>query len=663
MQEPLEYRRGLTLRVLAIIVVMVPVTFIFNMLLSGLTAWWVHAGMLPPSVMYIILINELLGRLNPKLKLSRSELAVLLTAFFALGGYSYTMYGELKFGINIVSTYFNIMSAVQALSVAPARTFWLDKYPPFWAPPPEVVELAWKGLKPGQYIDWGAWILSITFWTLYFITWSVWSYMLAFMLRKQMIEVEKLPFAMVLPTAYPIVWSTEPQGSPHNLFYFKSRLAKMFWAAFILGFIGTLPDLLVYFLPFIPPSTEWSTHTVNLNAFTRNILPGASFVGYIIIPRVAVFLLLPLDFLLSGVVAWFIMNVIYPWIGVATGILPYTPGVENNPWNYGQSVGPIRAIYATNTGIILGIGLYTLYVAWPHIKTIFSSISGKTIEEQGVSYRFVATTFIALTILFILLFTIAGAPLVIVLPLLLFYLIMEMGNIYTMGYYPYLNDPMHFTVPFSYYTGLGLGLWGPGIPNPSPVAARTIGMSSCLNIRYISYNGRLLCGGFKIGDMARTQARDILLTMIIVAVLSGIVAIPGTIWLAHRYGAQNLSLSIGGISTWYVASPGPYPLDIFLSHSVGGAAITLLLYYLRMRFPGLMINPAGMAFALFSPTWYGFPNMLVALVIKWLILKAGGTKIWEEQAVPAIIGFTCGYGFTYVLIQWLAFFTKALPKI
>ncbi|RLF14293.1 MAG: hypothetical protein DRN06_07300, partial [Thermoprotei archaeon] len=387
MSEVPEYRRGLTPRVLAIIVVMVPVTFIFNMLLSGLTAWWVHAGMLPPSIMYIILINELLGRLNPRLKLSRSELAVLLTAFFALGGYAYTMYGELKFGINIVSTYNNIMSAVRALSVDPAKTFWLDKYSPLWAPPPEVVELAWKGLKPGQYIDWGAWIGPITFWTLYFITWSIWSYTIAFMLRRQMIEVERLPFAMVLPTAYPIVWSTEPKNSPQNLFNFRSRLAKIFWIAFVLGFIGTLPDLVRYFLPFIPPSSEWSTHPVNLNAFTSSVLPGASFIGNFIIPRVAVFALLPLDFLLSGVVAWFVMYVIYPCIGVATGFLPYTPGVENHPSHYGQAVGPIRAIYATNTGIMLGIGLYALYMAWPHIKTIFSSISGRDVEEQGVSYR------------------------------------------------------------------------------------------------------------------------------------------------------------------------------------------------------------------------------------------------------------------------------------
>jgi len=661
------YEKGLTLRVLVIVIIMTPLCFIFNMLLSGLTAWWVHAGMLPPSIMYIILINELLGRISPRLKLSRAELAVLLTAFFALGGFAYTMYGELKFGINIVSTYNNIMSAVFALATDPAKTYWMDKYSPLWAPPIKYVELAWSGLKAGQTIDWSQWMAPMAFWILYFITWTTWSYMIAFMLRKQMVEVEKLPFIMVLPTAYPIVWSTEPKDSPESLFNFKTNLAKIFWAMFILGFIGTIPDLLRYFLPFIPPSSEWSTHPINLNAFTQSILPGASLVGNFIIPRAAIFTLLPLDFLVSAVVGWFVVFVVYPSIGVATGLLPYTPGAENNPWYYGQTVGPMRAIYATNTGIILGIGLYALYMAWPNIKRIFTSLYGEDVEEQGVSYRFVSISFIVLSIIFIALFCIVGAPIAIVIPLLIFYFINEVGNIYTMGYYPYLTDFAWFTVPFSYYTGLSLGFWGSEIPNPSVVAARTIGMSACLNIRYISYNGRLLCGAFKIGDMARARAKDILYMMIIVAVLSAIVAIPGTVWLVHNYGAKNLSLPVtSGIHAqglWYVAQPPIITPDIFLSHSIGGALITLLLYALRLRFPEFMINPVGMAVAIFSPTWYGFPNMLVALIIKWLILKAGGVRLWEERAIPAIIGFTCGYGFTYVLIQWLAFFTKVMPKL
>jgi hypothetical protein len=80
-----------------------------------------------------------------------------------------------------------------------------------------------------------------------------------------------------------------------------------------------------------------------------------------------------------------------------------------------------------------------------------------------------------------------------------------------------------------------------------------------------------------------------------------------------------------------------------------------------MKFTWFFLNPLGITLALFSPTWYGFPNMLIALLVRWLVFKIGGVKLWEEKAIPFLIGWTAGYSMNYNIVMWLAFFTKALP--
>jgi hypothetical protein len=163
--------------------------------------------------------------------------------------------------------------------------------------------------------------------------------------------------------------------------------------------------------------------------------------------------------------------------------------------------------------------------------------------------------------------------------------------------------------------------------------------------------------------MAKTRARDILIIMIVCSVVGAITANFISIWWVHRFGLKNLSvyLPFDGLSTSYTNSAFPITSDIFLSHTLGGALITILIYALRMRFTWFFLNPIGIALSLFSPTWYGFPNLLIALLVRWLVFKIGGSKLWEEKALPFLIGWTAGYSMNYVIVMWLAFFTKALP--
>jgi len=355
-------------------------------------------------------------------------------------------------------------------------------------------------------------------------------------------------------------------------------------------------------------------------------------------------------------------------IGVAAGLLPYEPGASENAWYYGQSVGPIRAVYATNTGIFMGIGLWILYITRSHIKRFFTSLveafqGRESAEEQGVKYHLVSAGFLVLTIIFLAFFIVSGVPVGIALLMLAVYFIMEVGNIYSMGYYAPLTDAHWTQTPLGFYTGVSAGLWGTSIPNPSVAAARTSAFAGFLNVRYISYNGRLLCGGFKVADMTKTRAKDTLIMMIIVAVTGAITANVISVWWVNRWGLKNLSvlLPFGGLNTQLTNASYPITPDVFLSHSIGGAIITILIFLMRMKFPWFIINPFGIILSLFSPTWYGFPNLFIALAVRWLVMRIGGAKLWETRAIPFLIGWTGGYSLNYIIVQWLNFTLRAIP--
>jgi len=652
------YKRGLTARVVIISVALAIIAAFVNNWTLNFGGLW--TGPIPLSIVYVLIINEALGRVNPRWRLSRQELAVLFVALFAIGGYGYSMYAETKFGINIINSYDSILRAIQAMSVSPTRTYFMNKIPPHMVPSLSYVDMAWNGLARGQSIEWAVWAIPITFWTSWFLAFSVWSYLLAFIMRKQMIETEKLPFAMVGPSAYPIVWATEPKESASNLWNFKSASTRIFFIGLVLGFFSAAPDIVNYFIKVLPSSSELTFITLDLNPIVRTVLPGAILSGVLILPRISVFCLCTMDFLLSGAVAYLVMYTLYPPIGIWTGVLPA------GPYDYMSAVGPLRPYYGSQTGMVVGLGLWFLYIARSQIKQFFSSLynalrrQGDVTVEQGVPYHYISAGFLGLTAVIIVLVAVSGVPFSIVLLVLLTYFILHVGNIYSAGQYPPMAESTLSTVPVAFNAGVATGLWGTSIPNPSVEAANTMAVVGTMQGRlWCTYNGQLQCMSFKVADLTETRAKDILIMMVLMSVV-GAITIPLGLWWAHLYGLKNLFRQYHGLSTTYTAAASPYTADVVSTQMIGWALVTVLLFAIRMRFPASYVNPIGVFTALWGG-WYGFPNMLFALIFKWLALKIGGSKLWYDKVVPGLIGFSCGYGMVYGVVQLTNFFLRALP--
>jgi len=196
-------------------------------------------------------------------------------------------------------------------------------------------------------------------------------------------------------------------------------------------------------------------------------------------------------------------------------------------------------------------------------------------------------------------------------------------------------------------------------------AARTMASVNLLDVRTQGWtiSGRVHSASFKLADMVKCRARDVLITIFLVTVLGVIWTNTFWTWWAHVVGTKNFKVNVFNFNQAYIGQPFAIPLDIVISHTTGGALATLLIFAAKMRFPGLPINPLGIFLAGLSPDWYGFPNIPVAFAIKWLSIKFGGVKFWETRVLPFLIGFSGGYGLNYVIIMWSAFILRVLPQI
>ena len=85
-----------------------------------------------------------------------------------------------------------------------------------------------------------------------------------------------------------------------------------------------------------------------------------------------------------------------------------------------------------------------------------------------------------------------------------------------------------------------------------------------------------------------------------------------------------------------------------------GASIVSVIYALHARFPWFPVNPGGVTIGAFDLV----PNIVlipavVAYVAKFVILRIGGTRIYEDVAMPFAIGMVAGSTGITVLFAFL----------
>jgi hypothetical protein len=168
---------------------------------------------------------------------------------------------------------------------------------------------------------------------------------------------------------------------------------------------------------------------------------------------------------------------------------------------------------------------------------------------------------------------------------------------------------------------------------------------------------------FKMAKNTKTRVKDMLIAMLFSSILCLVVGF--VVYLIFNYSMGALSGYTGGWPTgyggaWYVlwggasitqepgawwggnvwgGEPGPPTYPAIYADLIVGILIGALVFWARRRRPGLPLHPIGFLLPFFmGGAWLTFPVYLISLIFKYLTLKMGGVKLYEEKGIPLFLG-------------------------
>ncbi len=656
------------------IIVLIPIVVLLNffqsIINSSLTLWWAYRVWFPPPFIVVIVILYLLRN---KIKLAPQEYAILFALFFLVANtFTYGVYMSGAYSTCQIPSWAQLIPVYMRHTEA-FKDVW-DMIPPYFSPSGTALENFWNG----GYLDWGAWMPHIIYWTLFLILYMLFETFWGYWLRKPLIEVEQLPFPGILPGVYLIEYATKEVDGKVWLFNFKNTATKIFWVAFVLGFLMTFLDTLRYFIPTVPSSAYLGVYTIDLTPYTKGILPGAFFYGNVRVTDILIWMFTPTDFLITIIIGWFIFAVLYPVVGVTTGILPYSPGVETNAAYYGLRYGPFKWHLFCIWGIGLGVGLWVVYNHREHFLNILRALWDKEyakMEDSGLSYRLLSVGTVAISILFLIFLLGSGVPFLVVLVFMILHILMLYGWTRLMGVSFEFMPYGHAFNWFRYDAGAIMGAWPPVPPAENQTALVTFTLVTGAANTGQRISNLTMHHQFKIyrlGPTTNTLGRDLFFTAVITIISAAIITTPLVIWWYHAIGGLANNGPPGPpfymwvspeVYSWVKGTPTILAFDPAERYGlmIGGIIITFILYFLRTKFAWFFIDP--LAFLILpTTTWVWIPPIF-SLIIKYIILRIGGSKLFEEKATPFIIGYLVGYGVNASLVAFLATFMIGLPKL
>jgi len=648
-------------------------SFIINKWLMDLTEWWLYPGWFPlPYMIYIILFNVILSRVSNKFRLSKQELVCIMAASHLAAGCIYLQTGRIFWNIASTPTYSQYMP-IYSMMMEPMATGWADAIPTFWTPKdPAVLNGIWYGSK---VIDWGPWTVPIIYWMVFFLLWSYAGFLWGFFLRKPLVVEEKLPYPMFINAAYIANWLDPSPRGRSQLFDFSITRIKIFWISFTIGLLLITTDVLSFLIPAIPPSAEWGARTINLNPIYQQILPGAygtNNVGIGMIFMGGIAFLCSMETLATFVIFGFVVPVIYQALIVRLGIVPYTPGWEGGSqymWEY----GPFRYTAFAVWGMIAGVGCWLIYSNRAHFMQIFKCALGKQTEgpteEEGVSYRWVGRGAIAITLIWIAFFIATGIPPIVSLWIIGSWIIVMFGNVRLVG-------DLFDTVCYGFWygsvwdVGYATGSWGM-YPSVEIANVRSQFITHALGDwgpRMSSFSMSYSHGLWKVAYETKTRAKDIMLVFLVSAVLAALIGHTWSIWWMHIMGGFTrlgpigyYEWAVGWTQQFTIAAPVGIHGDTALRwpYIVTGIVTVFAIQFLRMKFPWFFLNPVAIVVPLLFPwMWIGY---LVPFLAKFVVLRVGGAKLYNDVGVPIVVGGVVGYGLAKVIVDFIVFWTRAVP--
>jgi len=515
------------------------------------------------------------------------------------------------------------------------------------------------------------------------------------LVRRLYVNIEYLSSPLVImystmAESATLVESAKSEGKSRLVAFFKNKYLLI---SFVIGFIYTY---LHWDLVNTPPLLSLWLFGTGTYASNRGWIPigGQRFrllwpriddlTTMALIPWVPLYIsLIPMevswmtmqrfDVLYGFLVGWFILYVLWPLIEYGMGRYPpMSPGTGNSSicnriW-WGDPTGLVSLFIPY--GIAIGLAVYPIWrnrrAMAPILTSLFRKPPKDIDQESPFPYRFIWIGLIISVIIAIATYSMTGAAIVPVIIWILINLFVILGTARMMaetgGYMG-----MMIYVP---YSALASGFLGAmlcsafgimGDPTPSNVM-------TLLALNWEMRNGdafvaALIAGAvavafFQVGERVKADRKStgrMMLYAVPLAIISTIVF--GYWWYGYlplcesfkSDVASDLSTTIRdlvqGVELYqygesvtgaHVSAAGPNMALLVL-----GIAIAFIIPMLRVRMPWMRVSVAGIMFGmLFGYAWWF--TAIVALLIKYIIIKVGGIEPHDKKLMPICVGLAAG---------------------
>jgi hypothetical protein len=550
------------------------------------------------------------------------------------------------------------LAALNSPTLGGVSAQWL---PSLWFPKESTT---WQPmLAGGATVPWGAWITPMLYWITLQICWVGIGLSFGFIIRRSLIEVERLPF----PYTQIIAPLTSEVQKP-----LKERISmRLLLVGFIVGFIiqGTynfFPRVIPNF-PQLYPVGFWGIKGYDFGEILgadiyRNQLLLFFFDGAIW--GFSIFFLLPTKLLLSALVVHFIWGNIIPYVEVSMGMV-----TNLGNWGLYSLVGWAITLIGTQLeptgiqwytvltlGFPIGFVMTTLFFIRKSLSTsLKSAVAGE--KSDTLAWVFFAISIIG----YLALLGVAGVSALTSLTFLLLSFVYLVQTIRMRAECITYAPPIFATV-----LGVSWETAGGDAARNTATMYKDMLMCGCIQNQSWMLSGRdpawVPFEGMRLLEMSgeKWDWKPLALATVVSLIISAFVSYVVNIWGTYTYGQlvnwsiptwnEHIVNDIEGAFHNSLMVPGSYSqgtASVRIGETIGGIVLGVVVTAMNAMFAWWPLHPIG--FMLGITLGWGLWNWaLLAFIVRVLILKIGGSKLYNK-AIQIVLGSLIGYALMSVL--------------
>jgi hypothetical protein len=519
----------------------------------------------------------------------------------------------------------------------------------------------------GAGVPWGDWAPVILWWSARHIFIVLLMVSLTVILRKSWIDMERIPFQQSI-MAYELAKVSMGGRS-------KLLQSKAFAVGILLGIVFQLPIFLSYIYPWFPDIYGWRVNTCSTGAYY--VPAGSPLLAIIGLSNIqknpatyALMFLAPLKVLFSTWV-WYIVYLVliqiswvegfYTGMDVENGCCRGYSGRDTPLWG-----PPFKFMALSFAGGFSALAIIYLFLNRTYLAQTLKAAIGKLSPDivqdlernEALTYRQAWSLFASAFILNILIYAVVGVSPYSAFVLTGGLLILWIGMARLAG----LTGINSSESVDHGNTFLRLFVW-PQAPQPlTQDFMLTSAAAQWASQPYYPPYGLAIVSsfaGFRFASSSGADNKNVFKVVVLALSVGFVASFLTIIPLNYSFGIQRLSWSgfisstefrnrTGNPDIWNTR-PGTEPLAPYV---LGGFAIVGALYFLSARFVWFPLEPVGfiLGTSMLGAGLLGFwMPALVCWIAKTLTLRIGGSKMYEERAVPLASGFVAGYALITVI--------------